>query len=570
MHHLEELTAKNLTLVLTNILESEQDLHDPHRHVGLMSLLNELAPLAFPPLITAARNLLLGKQTWMSLGVSSALGRICSGVKGNRKVSRQYFDILEEEYLFSQLESLLTDIEIELPLKGLSELEYLRENLWILATRRIIELVKVNQDLHLKRLLVNASDEMGLILEQDVTHFSKEAISILAKWLRDCHLAGGELSIILPGSSHQVGISQLMKSGLLSDLRGVEKLTIDGYGALSWLLEDGEYAQGGPFGLDEVQAIDLKVLTKEDFQKLLQTKQMIPLLEKIKLGIADRNTRGELPKELYQMLRYSEQDKMMIFIAERCSHIITCPLKGKRVLTMVYIPAGTFWMGSVQDDAYLSETPQHMVKISQPFLLSQTPVTQGQWGAVMRSNVKYFQQPNVPISNKTWSECIEFCNELSSYQTAYRQIGKEVELSLENSAYRLPFEAEWEYAAKAGSEFVYAGSDEVKEVAHYYGYQYDEDIDFSKHVAIKKPNAWGLYDMSGYVDEWCNDHWNESAYTNRLGISIDPKEWTNKSVSRVARGGNDNDYYDDCRVSSRKRLEPHRKAGFRLLKPLIG
>jgi formylglycine-generating enzyme required for sulfatase activity len=157
---------------------------------------------------------------------------------------------------------------------------------------------------------------------------------------------------------------------------------------------------------------------------------------------------------------------------------------------MVVILAGSFKMGSNDSDSYDDEKPVHGVTISRPFALGKTEVTQGQWKAVMGRLPPelHFKTcgDECPVEGISWKDAKDFIAKLNL------KTGK---------TYRLPSEAEWEYACRAGGKHKYCGSDDVGTVAWY-----DPNSDGKTHpVAGKKPNDWGLYDMSGNVFEWVED-----------------------------------------------------------------
>jgi formylglycine-generating enzyme required for sulfatase activity len=181
-------------------------------------------------------------------------------------------------------------------------------------------------------------------------------------------------------------------------------------------------------------------------------------------------------------------------------------------MTLVRIPAGEFQMGSNEggDD----ERPVHRVRISAPFYLGKYKVTQAQWKAVMGKNPSHFAgNPNRPVENVSWNDVQEFIRRLN------QQEGWEV--------CRLPTEAQWEYAARAGTTTErYADVDAIAWYAENSGYE-------THAVGQKRPNAWGLYDMLGNVWEWCHDGKRRyTAYT-----VVDPIGPTDAGAHRVVRGG---------------------------------
>jgi len=156
---------------------------------------------------------------------------------------------------------------------------------------------------------------------------------------------------------------------------------------------------------------------------------------------------------------------------------------------MVMIPAGSFEMGSSNgsDD----RKPVHRVTISQGFAMSKTEITQGQWKSLMDGNPSYFGKcgDDCPVERVSWLEAQDFIKRLST------KTGKQ---------YRLPTEAEWEYACRAKAHQEYCGSDNPDDVA-WYADPVDNPGEKTFPVAIKQPNAFGLYDMSGNVKEWVED-----------------------------------------------------------------
>ncbi len=188
-------------------------------------------------------------------------------------------------------------------------------------------------------------------------------------------------------------------------------------------------------------------------------------------------------------------------------------------MTFVRIAAGRFLMGSPQSDAqaHSDEKPQHEVWISEPFYLGIHPVTQGQWEAVMGSNPSRFQgDPQRPVERVSWDDVQVFLERLSER---------------DGRAYRLPSEAQWEYACRAGSTGAYCFGDDVGELVNYAWY--DANSGNTTHpVGEKQANAWGLYDMHGNVWEWCQDFYSDYQAT----AATDPRG-PDAGAHRVIRGG---------------------------------
>ena len=200
---------------------------------------------------------------------------------------------------------------------------------------------------------------------------------------------------------------------------------------------------------------------------------------------------------------------------------------------MAEVKGGTFFMGS-PSGGWSNERPVHQVTLDS-YLIGQTEVTQALWQAVMGSNPSSSKGYNLPVENVSWNDCQTFIAKLNQCT------GKN---------FRLPTEAEWEFAARGGNNsngYAYSGSDNIDEVAWY-----NENSGGAYHpVGSKAPNELGLYDMSGNADEWCSDwygSYSSSAQTNPTGPE--------SGKSRVYRGGYRNSSASDCRVSCRNYSYP--------------
>ena len=172
-------------------------------------------------------------------------------------------------------------------------------------------------------------------------------------------------------------------------------------------------------------------------------------------------------------------------------------------MRLMPIAPGRFTMGSNAGDE--DEKPVHAVVISRNFWLGQTEVTQAQWAAVMASNPSYFKGENLPVEQVGLEECLEFCRKLTERERSAGRLSPEY-------AYRLPVEAEWEYACRAGTTSEFAGN------LNAMVWQKDNSGGTTHPVGQKQPNAWGLYDMHGNVWEWCGDL--KRTYTS--AVVIDP------------------------------------------------
>ena len=212
------------------------------------------------------------------------------------------------------------------------------------------------------------------------------------------------------------------------------------------------------------------------------------------------------------------------------------------------IPAGTFIMGdaSGEDD----ETP-HEVTLTKPFKMGVHEVTQAQYEQVMGVNPSHFKGANKPVEMVSWEEAVEFCRRLS-------------ELPAEKAAgnvYRLPTEAEWECASRAGTNTKYSFGDDASDLEQYAWY-YDNSDRKTHSVGGKKPNAWGLCDMHGNVLEWCQD-WMGAYPSGNVTDPTGPVEGS----SPVIRGGSWTDPAETCRSAIRFWSVPsdrYRDLGFRV------
>ncbi len=251
-------------------------------------------------------------------------------------------------------------------------------------------------------------------------------------------------------------------------------------------------------------------------------------------------------------------------------------------LEMVLIPAGTFTMGSpfIEIGRDLDEGPQHEVTLTQSFYMGKYEVTQMQWQAMMGYNPhSYHAGINKPVGYVSWYESVRFCNRLSNLE-GLREVYDEDENTWEPNfnanGFRLPTEAEWEYACRAGTttRFYWGDDPNETEIDDYAWYEENSSVwiddgywKTTHEVGQKLPNNFGLFDMSGNVSEWCTDWYDSDYYSRSLGI--DPVNLQENDY-KVVRGGRYNDDTEFCRSASRSRGSPsdgwsHR--GFRLVLP---
>ncbi len=214
-------------------------------------------------------------------------------------------------------------------------------------------------------------------------------------------------------------------------------------------------------------------------------------------------------------------------------------------MELVWIPEGCFMMGSSSGNS--DEKPVHKVCVD-GFWMAKHEVTQAQWKTIMGNNPSYFKDcgDDCPVENVSWNDAKQFIEKLNSQG---------------NTKFRLPTEAEWEYAARSGGKNEkYAGDNNVERVAWYYS-----NSNYSTYKAgTKAPNGLGLYDMSGNVWEWCEDVYNEKAYSKY--VTNNPLI-TSGSEYRVIRGGSWHSRPANVRSAIRFRNGPSRTSyiiGFRL------
>jgi formylglycine-generating enzyme required for sulfatase activity len=220
-------------------------------------------------------------------------------------------------------------------------------------------------------------------------------------------------------------------------------------------------------------------------------------------------------------------------------------------LEMVSLPAGKFTMGSSESN---DEKPQHQVKVNS-FAIGKYPVTQAQYQAVMGTNPSHFKNnPQNPVEQVSWNDAKAFCQKLSQ---------------ITGKTYRLPTEAEWEYACRAGTTTRYYFGDNDNQLGDYAWYEGNSNRT-THPVGQKKPNGWGLYDMSGNVWEWCEDDWHNSY----AGAPNDGSAWLdndNRSQSlKCLRGGSWYNGPSYCRSAFRfyfsRRVDiPYYSFGFRVV-----
>ena len=242
----------------------------------------------------------------------------------------------------------------------------------------------------------------------------------------------------------------------------------------------------------------------------------------------------------------SNSKKFSFKLKEKESHLP--PILQNLINNMVYVEGGTFMMGATYDQGEKvkkSEKPAHLVTLSS-FNINKYEVTSEEWLAVMENDTIHKLSSNMPVTNVSWDDCQLFILRLNA---------------LTGKMFRLPTEAEWEFAARGGTKsrgYKYSGSNNIKEVAWYE----KNSQSGPKPVGQLSPNELGLYDMSGNVWEWCND-----IYGSYKLSSLKNPSGASSGKERVIRGASRSEKENDCRVSLRNSSEPEHRTpflGFRL------
>jgi len=217
-------------------------------------------------------------------------------------------------------------------------------------------------------------------------------------------------------------------------------------------------------------------------------------------------------------------------------------------LDLVKVEAGTFMMGSNPGDpgAYEAEYKKHPVLVQQDFWMMAYPVSQAFWEAVMGENPSEFKDPNRPVEQVRWDNIRQEGGFLDRLNDKFSGLN-----SSKGGHFRLPSEAQWEYAARGGpfwkEDFTYSGSDFL-ETQGYFEENTGEEM--SEPIGLKAPNALGLFDMSGNVWEWCEDNWHVN-YKDAPNTEIPWVDSPNRGDDRVNRGGSWSSNRQDARVANR-------------------
>ena len=284
-------------------------------------------------------------------------------------------------------------------------------------------------------------------------------------------------------------------------------------------------------------------LAAECYEKIVSTANAIEAA----VVRREEMTRENARREEEDRARKAAEGKAKRAAALKTGDIKILDLPGGATMEMIYVAPGSFMMGSPASEVGRdkSET-EHRVTLTKGFWLGKVPVTQEQWLSVMKSNPSYFKGNKCPVESVSWEDCQKFISKINE--------------SL-NCAARLPTEAEWEYACRAGTIGPYGGTGLIDDMGWYDNR--DRKGGWKAHsVAQKKQNAWGFYDMHGNVWEWCNDRYGNYP----LESETNPKGPTSGD-SRVLRGGSWGSRARCCRSAHRIWNFPDRRFnyyGFRL------
>ena len=218
---------------------------------------------------------------------------------------------------------------------------------------------------------------------------------------------------------------------------------------------------------------------------------------------------------------------------------------------MIYLPSGEYLMGSAQGSA--DESPPHKVQVS-GFAIDRFEVTHAMWAKAQLPNPSHWQDsPNQPVERVRWRDAKQYCNErslLEKLKPCYNEKTMDWDCDYTANGYRLPTEAEWEFAARAGADAAadFSQPDKLRQFAWFAA-----NADQKTHAAgQKKPNRWGLQDLYGNVSEWCEDVYSATYYRESPGLDPHGPPNSGQDVKRVIRGGSWKSSADACRATARQ------------------
>ena len=313
-----------------------------------------------------------------------------------------------------------------------------------------------------------------------------------------------------------------------------------GHGAFTWFLLQGLGGGADANGDGVISALELSNYTFEETRRWAAAKalkQTPRLISDISGDIVLAKTsvvRPPAPVRPPTVAPPAEPPQVTVTTSQpKAGDVQTVDLGGGVTLELVWCPPGTFLMGSPESEAERGgDETQHQVTLSQGFWMGKYEVTQEQWKQVMGNNPSEFTgDPRLPVKKVSWEDCQAFIQKLNS--------------RVSGGGFRLPTEAQWEYACRAGSKSAYCFGDSASGLSDYAWY-YENSGRKTHPVGQKRSNAWGLHDMHGNVWEWCSDCYGDYAsgsVTDPTGASSD--DW------RVLRGGSWLDFPRLCRSAYR-------------------
>jgi len=286
---------------------------------------------------------------------------------------------------------------------------------------------------------------------------------------------------------------------------------------------------------DALKAASAKALTAEN------TDKAAPVVARLEEEVARRD-KFAAEDTLAQLEALVPSDARMPGLRDKVAATpgpkkeITVDLGGGVKMEMVLIRPGSFMMGS--EKGAPDEKPVHKVRITRPFYMGKYEVTQEQWQAVMGTSPSKFKGAKNPVEQVSWNDCQDFMKKLSE------KVG--------GGAFRLPTEAEWEYASRAGTTTEYSFGDSDSAYGEYAWYSANSGS-ATHPVGQKKPNAWGLYDVHGNLWEWCSDFYDTGYYAQS---PADDPTGGGSGGARVLRGGSWGDDATFCRAAYRCSFDP--------------
>ncbi|MFO7976780.1 MAG: formylglycine-generating enzyme family protein [Candidatus Hydrogenedentota bacterium] len=225
-------------------------------------------------------------------------------------------------------------------------------------------------------------------------------------------------------------------------------------------------------------------------------------------------------------------------------------------IEFVWIPPGTFQMGSPEDEPGrdIDESPVHTVTFEKGFWITRREISQEEYALVMKDNPSPEKAEEMPVTNVSWLDAMAFCEKLSAESGAN---------------YCLPTEAQWEYAARAGTSSTYHFGEDPVLLEVYDWYAVNTPGKDVQYPAQKAPNRWGLYDVHGNLSEWCYDIYAEDYYARSCATGPTGPE---EGAARVVRGGSIKADAAECRVANRAHAAPEAKSpttGFRVVRETL-